>query len=99
MTPSKEQLDHIFHNFSTFIQHIDHKPFSSFKNSTFIESEENYKYSVYKEAKERLGSKLWKMSDIGTGKIKNNGFFEYFCGKLNICRKTVFTKIFYPCQI
>lgn len=72
MIPSTEQLDHIFYNFSTFIQHIDHKPFSSFKNSTFIKSEENYKYSVYKEAREMLGSKLWKEGDIGTGKIKNN---------------------------
>lgn len=72
MTPSTEQLDYLFHKFSTFILHTDKKPFSSFENSPFIEREENYKYSVYKEAREMLGSKLWKEGDIGTGKIKNN---------------------------
>lgn len=55
MIPSTEQLDYLFHKFSTFILHTDKKTFSSFENSPFIEREENYKYSVYKEAREMLG--------------------------------------------
>jgi len=65
-----EILERQFSDFLQLIESQDKKPFERFKGSQFIENEENYKYSVHKEAKKKLGQKRWKKEDIGTGKIR-----------------------------
>jgi len=60
-----------FKAFSDFINVKDGQPFKAFAISKFIDDRENYKYSVYNEARESLGSKWWKPVDVGTGKIQN----------------------------
>ncbi len=59
-----------FEEFKELISKKDNKPFMTFKSSDFIDNNEDYKYSVYKEARENLGNKFWKPNDVGTGKIK-----------------------------
>lgn len=71
MTIDTNILEKKFLAFSDFIKNQDGQPFNSFSDSKFIDSQENYKYSVYKEARENLGQKWWKPEDIGTGKIQN----------------------------
>jgi len=70
MTATPEILERIFNDFANFVSKADNKPFSEFKSSAFIDKAENYKYSVYDEARENLGQKWWKPDDIGTGKIQ-----------------------------
>lgn len=70
MIVSTEILDKLFNDFAEFIQTIDKKPFATFANSILVDKTENYKYSVYNEARENLGNKWWKPEDIGTGKIQ-----------------------------
>ena len=70
MTVTTEILDRLFNNFVNFVSTADNKPFTDFKTSAFIDKAENYKYSVYDEARENLGQKWWKPEDIGTGKIQ-----------------------------
>lgn len=71
MTISTENLERLFDNFTDFVSAKDNKPFTDFKSSQFIDTAENYKYSVYEEARENLGQKWWKPEDIGSGKIQN----------------------------
>ena len=70
MTVTTEILDRLFNDFANFVSEADTKPFTDFKTSAFIDKAENYKYSVYDEARENLGQKWWKPEDIGTGKIQ-----------------------------
>lgn len=63
-------LESNFRLFSDFIEMKDGKPFRAFAESKFIDERENYKYSVYSEARENLGNKWWKPEDVGTGKIQ-----------------------------
>lgn len=70
MTINTDILERNFLTFSDFIKNQDRQPFKTFADSKFIDARENYKYSVYKEAKEKLGNKWWKPEDIGTGKIQ-----------------------------
>jgi 5-methylcytosine-specific restriction protein A len=70
MTIEVNILQKSFLAFSDFIKNQDGQAFRTFADSEFIDSQENYKYSVYKEAKENLGNKFWKPEDIGTGKIQ-----------------------------
>ena len=70
MTINTDILEKSFLEFSDFIKLQDGQPFTTFTDSKFINDEENYKYSVYKEARENLGNKWWKPIDIGTGKIQ-----------------------------
>ncbi len=71
MTISTEILERLFENFENFVSTKDKKPFTDFKGSQYIDTAENYKYSVYDEARENLGQKWWKSEDIGNGKIQN----------------------------
>ena len=70
MEINNEILEKRFEQFAEFVSKQDDKPFDSFKTSEFIDDNENYKYSVYNEARENLENKFWKPDDIGTGKIK-----------------------------
>lgn len=70
MEINSEILERRFEQFADFVSMEDGKSFASFKASMFIDNNENYKYSVYDEARENLGNKFWKTDDIGTGKIK-----------------------------
>lgn len=70
MTINTDILERNFLAFSDFIKNQDGQPFKTFADSKFIDNRENYKYSVYKEARENLGNKWWKPEDIGTGKIQ-----------------------------
>jgi 5-methylcytosine-specific restriction protein A len=70
MIVTTEILDRLFNDFANFVSTSDTKPFTDFKTSAFIDKAENYKYSVYDEARENLGQKWWKPEDIGTGKIQ-----------------------------
>lgn len=72
MEINKEILEKRFEEFSEFVSRQDGKPFDSFNSSEFIDNSENYKYSVYNEARENLGNKFWKPEDVGTGKIKKS---------------------------
>lgn len=71
MTISIETIERLFDNFINFVSSKDKIPFSDFKTSQYINTAENYKYSVYEEARENLGQKWWKPEDIGSGKIQN----------------------------
>ena len=64
-----EVLDRLFEKFLKFIEAQDKKPFSNFQSSQFFNTE-CYKYSVYDEARENLGTKRWSPEDIGTGRIQ-----------------------------
>lgn len=70
LTIEKNILERNFSLFSDFIKNQDGLPFTRFADSKFIDNRENYKYSVYREARENLGNKWWKQEDIGTGKIQ-----------------------------
>jgi len=70
MTITTDILEDLFTDFSQFVATKDKQPFRTFKTSKFVDSTENYKYSVYDEARENLGQKWWKAEDIGTGKIQ-----------------------------
>ena len=72
MNIKTEILDRLFNDFVNFVSTADKKPFIDFKTSAFIDTAENYKYSVYDEARENLGQKWWKPEDIGTGKIQQS---------------------------
>jgi len=72
MNITTEILDRLFNDFVNFVSTADKKPFIDFKTSAFIDTAENYKYSVYDEARENLGQKWWKPEDIGTGKIQQS---------------------------
>ena len=71
MTVSTDILEKLFTDFSEFVATVDKKPFTTFKTSQLVDKTENYKYSVYDEARENLGNKWWKPEDIGTGKIQD----------------------------
>ncbi len=70
MTITTETLERLFADFSEFVATTDKQPFTIFKASRLVDRTENYKYSVYDEARENLGNKWWKPEDIGTGKIQ-----------------------------
>ncbi len=70
MTIKTDILERNFSAFSDFVKSQDGKPFITFAESKYIDDRENYKYNVYKEARENLGNKWWKPEDIGTGKIQ-----------------------------
>lgn len=67
-----EILEKEFSGFKNLVYENDGQPFKSFKTSQFIDDNENYKYSVYQEARENLNNKFWKPEDVGTGKIKKS---------------------------
>lgn len=69
MIVTTEILDQLFNDFANFVSTANNKPFADFKTSAFIDRAENYKFSVYDEARENLGQKWWKPENIGTGKI------------------------------
>ncbi len=71
MTVSIDILEKLFTDFSEFVTIVDIKPFTTFKSSQLVDKTENYKYSVYDEARENLGNKWWKPENIGTGKIQD----------------------------
>jgi len=70
MTVNQEILEAAFADFSDFIKSTSGEEFETFANSKYLNAEENYKYAIYTEAKERLANKYWKPEDIGTGRIK-----------------------------
>lgn len=65
-----ELLNRRFEEFANFIAAKDNAPFVGFDSSKFIDTAENYKYSVYDEAREQLAQKWWKPEDIGSGRIQ-----------------------------
>lgn len=62
-------LEALFSEFTEFITNEDGFPFTSMKESTYVEEQEGYKYTVYEEAREKLGNKRWRIEDVGTGEI------------------------------
>lgn len=72
MTVSTNILEELFQKFTEFIQAISGENFASFKTSAYIDEQENYKFSIYWEAKRQIGSKNWKTEDVGTGKIQKS---------------------------
>lgn len=68
--PSQQLLSDFIADFSEFIEFKDNKPLSGFKSSSYIETQENYKYSVYEQTRDSLKNKSWQKEDIGTGKIQ-----------------------------
>ncbi|RZK01735.1 MAG: hypothetical protein EOO46_19410, partial [Flavobacterium sp.] len=70
MTVSTDILEKLFTAFSEFVATMDKQPFTTFNASSLVDKTENYKYSVYEEARENLGNKWWRTEDIGTGKIQ-----------------------------
>lgn len=65
-----QKLDSLFNEFVGFIKEFDGEIFQTFRFSKYLINQENYKYSVYEEAKETLESKFWKPENIGTGAIQ-----------------------------
>jgi hypothetical protein len=63
-------LTNIYQEFVGFLEIIAGEKFISFKESNYLDEQENYKYSIYQEAKRNLRSKDWTLDDIGTGKIQ-----------------------------
>lgn len=52
-----------------FIENQDKAPFRSFETSRYIINEENYKKTIYDEARNRLDVRNWSKSEVGKGKI------------------------------
>ena len=65
-----EVLDKLFERFVEFVEIQDKQPFSSFQSSLYFFKRENYKYSVYDDARENLSTKFWSPDDVGTGRIQ-----------------------------
>ncbi len=63
-------LKNIYQEFVDFLEIVAGEKFTSFKKSNYLDEQENYKYSIYQEAKRNLRSKDWTLDDIGTGKIQ-----------------------------
>lgn len=58
-----------FSSWKHFIEGQDGAPFRSFETSKYIIKEENYKKTIYEEARVKLGKEEWLKTDIGTGSI------------------------------
>lgn len=69
MTVQTEILERLYRDFVRFLA-TKGETFKNFRTSAFVETEENYKYAVYEQAKESLEQQWWKQADIGTGKIQ-----------------------------
>lgn len=67
---STDILNSLFREFTEFLQSVANENFVSFKTSAYLDEQENYKYSIFYEAKQHLGNKYWKQEDVGTGKIQ-----------------------------
>jgi hypothetical protein len=63
-------LEQLYKEFVQFLKEIAGEDFVSFKSSKYVIEQENYKDSIYQEAKHNLGSKFWTLDDIGTGGIQ-----------------------------
>jgi 5-methylcytosine-specific restriction enzyme A len=70
MTVTTERLETLFKDFVQFIKATSNENFQAFATSKYIDDQENYKYEVYKEARNSLGNQWWKSEDIGTGRIQ-----------------------------
>ncbi len=69
MTVPTQNLEILFNDFIRFLKEKG-EDFTSFKASSFVDKNENYKYAVYEQAKEALEQQWWKQTDIGTGAIQ-----------------------------
>lgn len=65
-----EILESLFQEFLRLIRSESGEEFKSFQSSKYLNEQENYKYQVFEEARDGLGSKWWKEGDIGTGLIQ-----------------------------
>lgn len=63
-------LERLFQEFTQFLKAKANEDFKSFKESEYIDYEENYKYSINQSAKRNLRISDWKTEDVGTGKIQ-----------------------------
>lgn len=71
ITISTDIFEQLYKEFVEFIKKIADEDFVSFKKSnSYVDYEENYKYSINREAKLNLRSPEWKPADVGTGKIQ-----------------------------
>lgn len=70
MNVQEDILERRYQQFIDFIRKTTGEDFISFRNSNYLNKEENYKYELYKITKQELGSKLWRGNEIGTGSIK-----------------------------
>ncbi len=57
-----------------YINRMDGKEFTSFGNSLYLESEEEYKQDIYHLGKKLLQVETWTADEIGTGKILTDVF-------------------------
>ena len=55
--------------FRSFVEEKSSVPFVSFKSHPYIDEQEGYKYDIYRTARKHLAFQVWKISDIGSGKI------------------------------
>jgi 5-methylcytosine-specific restriction enzyme A len=67
-----DNLESLWNQFIQLLGKETGEEFKSFTTSKYLINHENYKYQVYEEARENLGSKWWKQEDIGTGKIQKS---------------------------
>ena len=65
---SYSKLEHIYEQFCLHVQEESGEKFVSFENP-FVMERESYKYLVRREAYSQLNVNLWRMKDIGSGKI------------------------------
>jgi len=65
-----ENLEAQYVRFVDYIETTVQEFFHSFSTCKYIEEQENYKYSIFRDARESLSNKLWKSKDIGTGSIQ-----------------------------
>lgn len=74
MKLSQEILESLYIDFYNHVSEADGEKFSSFATSRYVDSNENYKYAIYNEARGSLNTQSWKPEQIGTGRIK--GLFD-----------------------
>lgn len=72
MLVTESTLEQLFKAFAQFVSEQDSKPFINFKTSGYIDATENYKRTVYNEARNNLRSTFWKVDNIGTGSIQKS---------------------------
>ncbi len=69
---NQEIFESQFTTFKRIINVLSGEEFVSFRTSRFLDDPkkgENYKYSVYKDARNNLNFSNWKQEDVGSGKI------------------------------
>lgn len=66
---TEKTFDYAFSDFKNIVEKNTNEKLVDFKTNSFVDEKENYKYEVFKQAKNSLLTKTWKENEIGNGRI------------------------------